>query len=413
MTTGSPAFAGPLTGVRVLDFTHALAGPFSTQMLADLGAEVIKVEPPRGDNTRRVPPHFIDGTSLYFHAINRNKTSLAIDLKSPEGQEVLRELVPRVDVVMSNFSPGVAERLGLAHDALSALNPGIVTCTMSSFGPVSGVGSVRGTDLVAQAMAGAMSITGYPGGAPARAGVPTADLSSGFYSTIAVLAGLQHRARTGEGVALDTSLFHAQLSLLSYMGAYVARTNEPIRPLGSGYPATVPAQAFEAADHRWFVIDAGFNHHYGALCAAIGRPDLAEHPDFRERADRLTHKEALIAQLEEEFLRRPRDEWVALLQESGVPAAPVNDMVEAMRAAPARQGALAPMRVGEEEVEVLRTPIWVAGSNAHDMAPPPRLGDGTRYVLSEILGFSDERVARLIDDGVVVASDATAGATVG
>lgn len=392
---GTHGFTALLDGVRVLDFTHALAGPFSTQMLADLGAEVIKVEPISGDNTRRVPPHFIDGTSLYFHAINRNKTSFAVDLKSEDGQEILRQIIPKTDVVMLNFSPGVAERLGISYEQLSRLNPRIITCTLSSFGPHY-EGKARGTDLIAQAMAGAMSITGYPDVAPARAGVPTADLTGGFYSTIAVLAGLHHRESTGRGIALDTSLFHAQLSLLSYMGAYVARTDEPIGRLGSGYPATVPAQAFEAADGRWLVVDAGFNHHFEGLCRALERPDLAEHVDYRERADRLAAKNTLVSELQAEFRRKDRDEWVQLLQADGVPAAPVNDMLEALRAEPSKEGALAEMKVGDEAIEVLRTPIWVYGSNAHPMTAPPQLGGGTRAVLRDILGYDDDDVDRLI-----------------
>lgn len=394
-------FPGLLGGVRVLDFTHALAGPFSTQMLADLGAEVIKVEPPTGDNTRRVPPHFIDGTSLYFHAINRNKRSLSIDLKSPDGQQVLHDLIGEVDIVMSNFSPGVAQRLGITYEQLSAINPRVITCTMSSFGPHY-TGVARGTDMIAQAMAGAMSITGYADGPPARAAVPTGDLSGGFYSTIAVLAGLQYRQRTGHGIGLDTSLFHSQLSLLNYMGAYVAKTGEPIGRLGSGYPATVPAQAFEAADRRWLVIDAGFNHHFGALCTAIERPDLAEHVDYRERSDRLVAKDRLIAELQAVFATRPRDEWVDLLQANGVPAAPVNDMVEALRSEPANEGALAAMTVGGDVIEVLRTPIWAAGSNAHAMVRPPRLGGDTRDILTDVLGLERERIDALIDTGAVV-----------
>jgi len=394
------SFLPMLTGIRVLDFTHALAGPFATQMLADLGADVVKVEPPTGDNTRRVPPHFVDGTSLYFHAINRNKRSLAIDLKSDEGQRILKQLVADVDIVISNFSPGVAGRLGLTHAQLSRINPRIITCTMSSFGPHYR-GKARGTDMIAQAMGGAMSITGHAGGGPARAGVPTADLTGGFYSTIAVLAGLQHRSRTGEGIGLDTSLFHAQLSLLSYMGAYVARTGEPLGPLGSGYPATVPAQAFEAVDEKWLVIDAGFNHHFAALCTAIGRPDLADHPDYRERSDRLATKAALVADLQNVFRTRPRDEWVSVLQAHGVPAAPVNDMVEALRSEPAQEGALAPLRIDDDTIEVLRTPIWTHGANEHAMSPPPRLGDGTRAVLTELLEYCEEDVDRLIADGIV------------
>lgn len=398
--TESSTFQPLLEGVRVLDFTHALAGPFSTQMLADLGADVIKVEPPGGDNTRRVPPHFIDGTSLYFHAINRNKRSLVLDLKSDAGQEVLRDLISTVDIVMSNFSPGVAARLGLTHEKLSALNPAIITCTMSSFGPHY-EGNVRGTDLIAQATAGAMSITGYAEGAPARAGVPTADLTGGFYAAVAVLAALQHRAATGRGVGIDTSLFHAQLSLLSYMGAYVARTGVPIGPLGSGYPATVPAQAFEASDGRWLVIDAGFNHHYSALCDALERPDLAVHPSFKERADRLAAKLDLVPQLQEIFRTRTRDEWVTTLQAHGVPAAPVNDMVEALHSEPAASGALASLTIGDETVEVLRTPIWTGGSNEHAMNAPPRLGSGTGGVLEELLSYGQDRIDGLLAAGVI------------
>ena len=393
-------FPGLLAGVRILDFTHALAGPFSTQMLADLGAEVIKVEPPSGDKTRQIPPHFIDGTSLYFHAINRNKRSLALDLKSESGQQVLRDLIPKVDVAMLNFSPGVAERLGLSHEQLSALNPRIVTCSLSSFGP-GATEDIRGTDLVAQAMAGAMSITGYEGGPPARAGVPTADLTGGFYSTVAVLAGLLYRHSTGHGVALDTSLFHAQLSLLNYMAAYAAHTEKPIQRLGSGYPATVPAQAFATADERWLVIDAGFDHHFEALCRAMERADLAATPAYADRASRLESKVELVAELQATFLTGTRDEWVHRLHAHGVPAAPVNDTLEAMRAPIAAEGGLAPMEIGDQVVEVLRTPIWANGSNAHAMTEPERIGQSNSQVLGDLLGYDPERVAAITGEAAV------------
>jgi len=388
---GSAAeFPALLAGVRILDFTHALAGPFSTQMLADLGAEVIKVEPPTGDKTREIPPHFIGGTSLYFHAINRNKRSVALDLKSEEGQRALRELVPTADVAMMNFSPGVADRLGLAHSQLSQLNPMIVTCTLSSFGPHA-TEDIRGTDLVAQAMAGAMSITGYADAAPARAGVPTADLTGGFYTTIAVLAGLQYRRAQGRGIALDTSLFHAQLSLLNYMGAYAAHTGEPIQRLGSGYPATVPAQAFATSDDRWLVIDAGFDHHFSALCVALERPDLAAAPAYRDRASRLTAKTELIAALQAAFATRPRDEWVRRLHEHGVPAAPVNDTLEALYAPVAVEGGLAPMEVAGQTVRVLRTPIWADGTNAHPMVEPEGIGQSNAVLLGGLSHHGEER----------------------
>lgn len=385
-------FPGLLDGVRILDFTHALAGPFSTQMLADLGADVIKVEPPSGDKTRQIPPHYIGGTSLYFHAINRNKRSLALDLKSEAGQQVLRDLVPKVDVAMMNFSPGVADRLGLTHEQLRVINPRIVTCTLSSFGPHA-TEDIRGTDLVAQAMAGAMSITGYDGAAPARAGVPTADLTGGFYTTIAVLAGLQYRNAQGRGIALDTSLFHAQLSLLNYMAAYAAHTDVPIQRLGSGYPATVPAQAFATSDERWLVIDAGFDHHFAALCEALERPDLAAAPAYSDRASRLDSKAELVAELQAVFATRTRDEWVCRLHAHGVPAAPVNDTLEALRAPIAAEGGLAPMQVGDQTVEVLRTPIWAGGSNAHPMREPEQIGQSNVTLLEELLGRGPERVA--------------------
>lgn len=394
------AYLAMLEDVRILDFTHALAGPFSTQMLADLGADVIKIEPFTGDLTRRTPPHFIDGSSLYFHALNRNKHSLALDLKTQGGQRVLHDLVPLADIVMLNFSPGVAGRLGLTHDRLVQLNPRIITCALSSFGPHY-AGNARGTDMIVQATAGAMSITGHPGGPPARAAVPTGDLSAGFYSAVAVLAGLHHRERTGRGIALDTSLFHSQLSLLSYMGAYSARTGTTLPQLGSGYPATVPAQAFQASDGGWLVIDAGADAHFRSLCTTLGREDLRENPDFATRSSRLAAKGELIKELQRSFLTRPRDEWVELLREAGVPAGQVYDMHEALHCEAAAEGALAPMEIGAERVEVLRTPIWVEDSSAHRLSAPPQIGESTRSVLSGLLSYDDSQIAKLADEGAI------------
>ena len=391
----------PLKGVRILDLSQALAGPFATMILGDLGAEIVKVEPPTGEITRTTPPHYFDGTSLYYLANNRNKLSVVVNLKDPQGRKVLYDLVRVSDVVFYNYAAGVAERLGVDHDSLSAIQPRIITCSVTGLG-TRGEGVARPVvDIVAQALSGALSITGEPDRPPVRPGVATGDLSTGLYACIGILAALQRRAATGEGSKVEASLFHSQLSLLNYIAAYARHTGEVPKPLGSGQLSNAASKAFQTSD-GWIVIEAGFNHHFKALCEAMSRPDMASDPRFIDRASRSRNRDILDPMVQEEFLRQPTAAWAEELERRGVPSAPVRNVAQALQSPQATAyRSIRPLRFGEVEVDVLATPLWFDGSDDHPMASPPLFGEHTRQVLHDLLGYDDATVAALAERGAV------------
>lgn len=387
--------AQPLAGVRVLDLTQALAGPFATMILADMGAEVIKIEPPHGDLTRTTPPHVIKGTSLYFLTNNRNKRGVVLDLKQPEALEAFYELAGVSDVVIYNFSAGVADRLKIDAATLQRLKPSLIVCNMTGYGTRGPDAKRRAVDPIIQSLAGAVSITGLPGGEPVRAGVPTADLSTGMYAAIGILAALHERGNSGRGTRVETSLFHSQLSLLNYVGTYCAWSGEIPQPVGSGHPGTVPSQTFKTLD-GWLTIDAGFDNHFRNLCRVIGRPDLAEDEHFRNRQARAQNRQLLVPQLIAEISRKPTDEWIAILDEAGIPCGKVNNTQEALNAPQSREyDSLRTIDYQGVPVEVLATPVWFDGQTQHPMAAPPRLGEDTEDVLRRLLGYDDAAIERV------------------
>lgn len=401
----------PLAGLRILDLTQALAGPFATMILADLGADVVKVESSAGDVTRTSPPHYVDDVSVYFLANNRNKRGIVIDLKHPDGLAVFYELVGRVDVVVYNFAPGVADRLKIDHASLERVNPRIVTCDMTGFGRRGPEADRRAVDLIVQAMAGGMSITGEPGRPPVRAGVPTADLSTGLYAVIGILAACAAREKTGRGMRVATSLFHAQLSLLNYVAAYFLRSGDVPAPVGSGHPGTVPSQVFETVD-GYVAVDAGFDKHFEALCDAIGRPELARDPKFDVRRQRNLHRGELIPMLAEAMRARPTREWLAELDARGIPCGPVNDVGAAVRSPQAAAyGAVREIPFGGETVEALATPLWFDDAPPPPATAPPTLGQHTADVLRDLLGYGPERVAALAAAGAIHVREPGSAAT--
>jgi crotonobetainyl-CoA:carnitine CoA-transferase CaiB-like acyl-CoA transferase len=377
---------GPLSGIKVLDLTQALAGPFGSMILADLGAEVIKIEPPSGDLTRTTPPHYIAGSSLYFIANNRNKRSVVLDLKQAHDLETFYALVRHADVVFYNFSLGVVERLKIDPASLLARNPRLVVCIITGFGREGPNAARRAVDLVIQSLAGAMSLTGEPDGAPVRAGVPTADLSCGLFATIGILAALQERQRTGKGGVVETSLFHAQASLLNYIGSYALYADQDPQRLGSAHPGTVPSQTFRAAD-GWITIDAGFNKHFETLCNVLDRKDLSADPRYADRSRRNLNRVALLEALSVTIANWPVNELVARLSEQGVPCGSVATVREALNdPQSAAYGMVRHARHGGEALPVLATPLWF-GDRADDRTDcVPRLGEHTSEVLEEWLG---------------------------
>ena len=383
----------PLEGVRVLDLTQALAGPFATMILGDLGAEIIKIEPPAGDLTRTTPPHIVEGTSLYFLTNNRNKRGVVLDLKVPEALAAFYALAERCDVVIYNFSEGVADRLKIDAATLRGRNPRLIVCNMTGYGRRGPDAKRRAVDPIIQSLAGAASITGLPGSEPVRAGVATADLSTGLYAAIGVLAALHERGQTGQGRSVEASLFHSQLSLLNYVGTYCAYSGEIPQPVGSGHPGTVPSQTFRTRD-GWVTIDAGFDRHFQTLCRVIGQPELASDPRFADRQLRARNRAALVPGIVAAIAQRTTQDWIATLDAAGIPCGKVNNVAEAL-ASPQSEAyrAVREVRYRGKNVKVLATPLWFDDEVEHPMSPPPELGQDTRSVLSSLLGYDDDAIA--------------------
>lgn len=395
----------PLAGIRVLDLTQALSGPFATMILSDLGADIVKIEPPRGDLTRSTPPHFIDSTSIYFIANNRGKRSVVLDLKRAAEHGIFMELVRTSDVVVSNYSAGVLERLRLQHDALARVNPRIISAVISGYGAKGPHSAERAVDLVIQAVAGGMSITGHEGGEPARAGVPTADLSAGLFATIGILAALEERNRTGLGRLVETSLFHSQLTLLNYVATYAAYTGVSPGRMGSGHLGTVPSQAFATSD-GWVVIDAGFDAHFRTLCEILEIPQLALDQRFVDRASRAMNRDTLLGVIQPILRCRRTSELTTKLNIAGVPTAPLNDVNQAMEEA-RRSGYASVLDVEfrGERVSALATPIWIDGKDLKSGTTAPELGADTRAVLCERLGMASSDLDLLLHEAVPDAPD--------
>jgi crotonobetainyl-CoA:carnitine CoA-transferase CaiB-like acyl-CoA transferase len=371
-----------LEGTRVVDFTRVLAGPLCTMILGDLGADVVKVERPRsGDETRGWGPPFVGEDAAYFLALNRNKRSVALDLGEAQGLEAARRLARGADVVVDNFRPGLMAGWGLDHEGLSPATPGVVTCSITAFDPTSGV-ERPGYDLAMQALAGLMSVTGPPGGPPVKTGVALLDVLAGMYAVTGILAALHERGRTGHGRHVEVSLFDAAVAGMVNQAANHLLGGEIPGPLGTAHPNIVPYQMFETAD-RPLVLAVGTDRMFARTCELLGRPELGRDERFRTNEARVRHRDELIPELETEFRRGPRHEWLRRLAEAGVPSAPVRTLDEVF-ASP--EG-----RVSVEEVadpvrgplRLVRNPIRM-GEPGAARRPPPRLGEHTDEVLREL-----------------------------
>lgn len=393
----------PLSGVRILDLTHALAGPFATMILGDLGAEVLKVERPAGDLTRTTPPLYVNGMSLFFLANNRNKKGLVLDLKQAGGREIFYDLTRVSDVVVYNFSPGVARRLGIEHERLAEINPDIITCDITGFGSTGPEASRPALDLIVQAAAGALSITGEPGRPPAACGVATGDLSTGLHACIGILAALRYRSTAGRGIKVETSLFHSQLTLLNYEASFTAFTGESPGPQGSEHLGNAASQAFETSD-GWIVIDAGFDHHFVSLCAAIGRPEVGRDPRYRSRLGRVRHRDELRTLIAAAIRTGTTEAWFRDLGMRNIPCGPVNNVAEALTDPQAMEyRAVRPVPFEETEIETLATPLWFDESIDQPLCGPPELGEHTMEVLRSVLGYDEPRIRAAIEEGAVLA----------
>jgi len=365
----------PLEGVKVLDLSRVLAGPYATMMLADLGADVLKVEhPERGDDTRHWGPPFAGGESAYFLSVNRNKRSMVVDLKDPEGLEKVKKLAAGADVLIENMRRGALEKLGLGYEGLKEVNPGLVYCSITGFGP--GEDEERpGYDFLVQARGGIMGITGFPDGEPTKVGVAIADMVCGLQAAMAVLAALHRRSVTDKGARIEVPLFESQLSWLANRAQEYLVSGEETGRMGNAHPSIVPYQTFDASDKK-IALAVGNDAQFGNLCKALGREELATDERFAGNPDRVTNREELVALLQEEFSRKTADEWVEQVQGAGVPVGPVNTLADVFS-----DGHVLSSDVLQDVehpvagmLKMLASPILVDGERLPIRRPPPTLG---------------------------------------
>lgn len=395
----------PLAGVRVVDLTTFLSGPSATQLLGDLGADVIKVEALDGDSSRAIVGPSIAGESAYFLANNRNKRSVAIDLKSPRGIEVLKRLIAGADVVIENFRPGVTSRLGIEAETVVSEHPRLVWASISGFGQEGELRDRPAYDMVVQAMSGVMSLNGHPGAPAARLGIPAGDVVAGLYAVIGVLAALEARHTTGRGRIIDVSMLRGQLAMLSYQALYTILNGVAPAPQGAGHDSIATYRSFRGGDGRELVVTANTPRMWEALCRVLGVAELIEDERFVDAGSRLRNKEALWEILEARFAERTAAEWVDALAGASVPVAPVKNVLEALTdARAADDGSLVLVREDELSFENVATPIRFVGTARVEPTYPPQLGADTVDVLVSELGFSEADVAAMVADRVVVAT---------
>jgi crotonobetainyl-CoA:carnitine CoA-transferase CaiB-like acyl-CoA transferase len=407
MADGKKESSGPLKGVRIIDLSMMLAGPSGSMLMGDLGAEIIKVEPLDGDETRVGPPYFYaENMSAYYWSINRNKKSIVINLKSPEGRQVFYDLVAKSDVVYDNYRPGVLERLQIDYETLKKYNPQIICCSISTYGYTGPYRDRPGYDLIVQAVSGGMSITGEPGGSPVRAGIPVGDLTGGLLGVHGVLAAYIHRQKTGEGQRVEVSLLDGQVYMLTYIAQYYFHSGKVPGPIGAGHQSLVVYQSFKTKDIR-IVIVAHQDHHFQRLCKAIGKPEWAEDPRFNTRTKRLENKSQLIPMMEAHLMTRPGDEWLEAIHQAGVPAGPINtlDRVLSDPQVLSRDMIQETDGPGKEKIKILGNPLKFDKTPLNTFTRPPWMGENTREILSDLLGYSAEKIEGLEKKEAIKSSD--------
>ena len=392
-----------LEGIRVLDLTRALAGPFCTLMLGDYGAEVIKIEMPgSGDDTRHWGPPFIGEESAYFLSINRNKRSLTLNFKEPKAREVFLKLVEGADVVVENFTPGVMSRFGLDYDAVKATNPKIIYCSISGFGQDGPYRDRPAYDQIMQGISGVMSITGEPDGEPQKVGIAITDIGAGMWSAFAIMAAVYHRDQEGEGQHIDISMMDAQVAWLTYQAAFYFANGEAPKRLGAAHPTLVPYQAFMCQDGNYINVAVGSERIWERFCRGLQRDDLRENPDYATNGDRVRHRADLVPLLQEYFLTEPVQHWVEILHPAGVPCGPINDLSDVFS-----DPQLLHRKMFVEmphptlgSIKQTGLPIKFSRTPGSLDRPPPLLGEHNKEILRE-LGFSDSEIDEMAQSAVI------------
>ena len=400
-----PQRHGPLGGMKVIDLTHVMAGPTCTLMLADMGADVIKVEKvPDGDDTRRSVPPKVGDEAAAFMMMNRNKRGIALDLKKPGGRNVLKKLLEEADVIVENYRPGTMAKLGFDYDELRKINPGLIYCALSGFGRSGPYGHRGGFDLVAQAMSGLMSITGEgPGRAPVKCGAPVTDITCGLLAAMGILAAYAHRLKTGQGQMVDTSLLEAGIVQTYWQSAIALATGEAPGPMGSAHPLNAPYQAFECAD-GWIVIGGSNQRNWLRALEALDAGHLADDPRFADNAARMANLQALEETLAPYFKPHASADLLARFEAVGVPAGPVYDVLQ-MHADPqvqAREMVTTVEHAREGAVETIGLPIKFSDTPGKVRTGAPVYGQHSREVLKEA-GFDDAAISAFLEEGAVIA----------
>ena len=400
----------PLDNIRILDITRALAGPYCTMMLGDLGADVIKVERPgSGDETRGWGPPFVGkpygpypGESAYFIAANRNKRSLTVNIQRPEGQQIIHQLAGISDVLVENYRTGDLDKLGLGYANLHEKFPRLIYCSVSGYGRTGPYADRPGYDAVIQGEGGMMSITGPVAGPPSRVGIPITDITSGMFAATAILAALRARDITGEGQLVDISLFDAHIALLTNVASNYLVGGEPPRRLGNAHPNLVPYDSFSARD-GWFVLGVANEKQWGLLCEMLNRQDMKTDERFASNGKRVTNRAALVEELNRTFAQRDVDDWLADLVRAGLPCGRINSIPEVFEhpQAQAREMTLEADHPTAGTVRLPGFPYKLSQTPADIHRPPPLLGEHTEQVLTGLLGYSSEGVASLRDKGAI------------
>jgi crotonobetainyl-CoA:carnitine CoA-transferase CaiB-like acyl-CoA transferase len=392
-----------LEGIRVIDLTGYLAGPYCTMMLADLGAEVIKVEEPKtGDGSRQWGPPFLEGESAYFLSVNRNKKSIALNLKSKSGNKIIQKLVANSDVFIENYRPGIADNLGVGYEALKKVNPKLIYCSISGFGQNGPYKERSSYDIVGQAMGGIMGITGESNGGPVKVGIAIADICGGMFAGLGILAALIRRSKTGEGDRIDISLLDGQVSWLSYQAGYYFATGKNPERLGTSHPTIAPYQAFKASDSN-FVVAVGNDALWVKFCDALSLDSLKADPRFARNPDRVKNKEELARILAEFFAKEKSKVWLSLLEKAGVPSAPIYSLDEVFKDPQVQ------FRHMVEEIDhpklgrkirMIGSPIKMSKSEFKIRLAPPTLGQNTEEILSS-LGYSKDEIRNLKTENAI------------
>jgi crotonobetainyl-CoA:carnitine CoA-transferase CaiB-like acyl-CoA transferase len=406
-----PSATGPLAGLKVFDMTRVLAGPSATQILGDLGADVVKVErPSQGDDTRKWGPPYVRNAeggntteSAYYLSANRNKRSITLDFTKPEGQALARRMVAQSDILLENYKVGTLKRYNLAYEQLKDEFPGLVYCSVTGFGQTGPYAPRAGYDFLVQAMGGIMSITGEPEGDPQKLGVGIADLMTGMYGLVAVLAALRHRDQTGKGQHIDMALLDTQVAWLSYAGQYFLTSGQQTPRMGNAHPTIVPYEAFPAAD-GYVILGVGNDGQYARFCEFAGRPELATDPRFVTNEARVNNRRELIPILREIISQQPRDHWLTGLATLGVPCSPINRVDQVFDDPQVKARGMEiemPHPLAPEPIHLIGSPMKFSETPVDYRYAPPTLGQHTDEVLKEWLGLDANTIARLRSDGIV------------